>query len=83
MFNVTVAPTGPGRQIFINAELPGGKKKLTDVLNVIYVKPRPKIVQSTSTQDHDAGLVSADYGPGLPSFLIQYDGIENVTIRQQ
>jgi hypothetical protein len=83
IFNVTVAPTGPGRQIFINGELPGGKKKLTDVLNFIYVKPRPRIVQSVSTQDHDAGLVSADYGPGLPSFLVQYDGIENVTIRQQ
>jgi hypothetical protein len=83
VFNVLVAPTGPGRQIFINGELPSGKKKLTDTLNVIYVKPRPKIVQSISTQDHDAGLVSADYGPGLPFYLIQFDGIENVTIRQQ
>jgi hypothetical protein len=83
VFNVTVAPTGPGRQIFINGDLPSGKKKQTDVLNVIYVRPKPRIVSSVSTQDHDAGLVSADYGTGFPSFLIQYDGIENVTIRQQ
>ena len=82
MFNVYVAPTGPGRQIFINGDIPSGKKKGTDVLHVFYAKPKPKIVHSTSTQDHDAGLVSLDYGAGLPFFLIQFDGIENVTIAQ-
>jgi hypothetical protein len=84
VFNVSVAPTGPGRQIFINGDLPSGKKKLTDLLNVFYVnKPHPKVIHSTSTQDPDAGLVSVNYGTGLPSFLIQFDGIENVTIHQQ
>jgi hypothetical protein len=82
VFNVFVAPTGPGRQIFINGDVPSGKKKGTDVLHIFYAKPRPKIVHSTSTQDHDAGLVSLDYGAGLPFFLIQFDGIENVTISQ-
>jgi hypothetical protein len=83
VFNVHVAPTGPGRQIFINGDVPSGKKKGTDVLHVFYAKPKPKIVHTTSTQDHDAGLVSADYGAGLPFFLIQFDGIENVTIGQE
>jgi hypothetical protein len=84
VFNVYVAPvtTIPGRQIFINADLPSGKK-LTDTLNVFFAKPRPKIVHSTATQDPDAGLVSADYGTGLGFFLIQFDGIEKVTIQQQ
>jgi hypothetical protein len=80
VFNVFAAPTGPGRQIFINGDLPSGKKKGTDTLNVIYARPKPKIVHSTATQDPDAGLVSLDYGTVF--FLIQFDGIENVTIRQ-
>jgi hypothetical protein len=85
VFNVLVAPvtTIPGRQIFINGDLPSGKKKLTDSLNVVYAKPKPKIVHSTSQQDPDAGLVSADYGTGFGFFLIQFDGIENVSIHQQ
>jgi hypothetical protein len=85
VFNVHVAPvtTIPGRQIFIDGEPSTGKKKLTNVLNVFYVKPRPKIIHSTSQQDSDAGLVSADYGTGLGFFLINFDGIPTVTIRQQ
>jgi hypothetical protein len=82
-FNVFTGPTAPGggRQIFINEQLPAGKKKLTAVLNIFYVMPRPKIVHSTSTQDPDAGLVSLNYGTA--SFLIQFDGILNVTIQKQ
>jgi hypothetical protein len=82
-FNVFTGPTAPGggRQIFINEQLPAGKKKLTAVLNVFYVAPRPKIVHSTSTQDPDAGLVSLNYGTA--SYLIQFDGILNVTIQKQ
>jgi hypothetical protein len=82
-FNVFTAPTAPGggRQIFIDEQLPAGKKKLTAVLNVFYVMPKPKIVHSTSTQDPDAGLVSLDYGTA--NFLIQFDGIPTVIIRKQ
>jgi hypothetical protein len=80
VFNVYVAPTGPGRQIFISGDIPAGKKKGTDVLHFFYKKPRPKIVHSTSTQDPDAGLGSAAYA--TVSFLVQFDGIENVTIAQ-
>jgi hypothetical protein len=82
-FNVYTSPTAPGggRQIFINEQLPAGKKKLTAVLNVFYVFPKPKIVHSTSTQDPDAGLVSLNYG--TDSFLIQFDGIPTVTISKQ
>ena len=40
-------------------------------------QPRPKIVQSTATQNPTSGLVSVTY-PTSKS-LIQYDGIENVT----
>jgi hypothetical protein len=84
VFNAYVAPvtTIPGRQLFINAE-PSIGKKLTNVLNVFYAKPKPRIIHSTSTQDPDEGLVSADYGAGLGSFLIQFDGIPKVTIQQQ
>jgi hypothetical protein len=81
-FNVYTAATAPGggRQISINETLPAGKKKLTAVMNVFYVFPKPKIVHSTSTQDPDAGLVSLDYGTAF--FLIQFDGIPTVTIRK-
>jgi hypothetical protein len=51
------------------------------VLNVFYAKPHPKIVHSTATQNPTSGLVSLDYG--LAFFLIEYAGIENVTIRQR
>jgi hypothetical protein len=81
IFNVYVAPVGFGRQIYINAE-PSTGKKLTNVLNVFYAKPKPSIVHSTSTQNPDSGLVSANYG-GNSSFLIDFDGIPKVTIQQQ
>jgi hypothetical protein len=84
VFNVYVAPvtTIPGRQLYIDGE-PSTGKKLTNVLNVFYAKPKPKIVHSTSQQDPDSGLVSADYGTGLGYFLITFDGIPKVTIQQQ
>src|SRR5262249_38145650 len=80
-FNVYTAPSGPSRNLFMDGGLSSGKKKLTDVLNVFYTAPRPRIVQSVETQDHDAGLVSLDYGTAL--FLIQYDNIENVVISKR
>ena len=51
------------------------------MLNVFYVMPKPKIVHSTSTQNPASGLVSLNYGTSTD--LIQYDGFENVTIKQQ
>jgi hypothetical protein len=81
-FNVYTNTTAPGggRQILIDAGLPSGKRKLTSVLNVFYVMPKPKIVHSISTQDHDAGLVSLKYAAA--TYLIQYDEIETVTIQK-
>jgi Ca2+-binding RTX toxin-like protein len=82
-FNVVTGPTAPGggRNLFIDGNLPGGHRKtIADVLNVFYVHPRPHIVHSFTSQDHDAGIVDLDYGTAR--FLIQYDGIENVTIGQ-
>jgi hypothetical protein len=80
-FNVFVAPVGAGRRIFVDGGLDTGKKKQTDVLNVLYARPRPRIVQSAATQNPTSGLVSLDYGSAF--FLIEYAGIENVTIHQQ
>jgi hypothetical protein len=84
-FNVYTAPTAPGggRNLFIDGTLPSGKKKGTDVLNVFYVRPRPKIVQSAATQNPSSGLVSLDYGTGFAFYLIQYAGIGNVVISQK
>ncbi len=79
-FNVYTGPT-LGRNLYLDGGLSPGKKKLTDVLNVFYVMPRPKIVQSTATQNPSSGLVSLDYGSS--SSMITYDEIENVTIRKQ
>ncbi len=79
-FNVYTGPT-MGRNLYLDGGLSPGKKKLTDVLNVFYVMPRPKIVQSTATQNPSSGLVSLDYGTSTS--LIQYDGIEDVIIRKQ
>ncbi len=79
VFTNTTAPGG-GRQIFINEQLPAGKKKLTAVLNVFYVFPKPKIVHSTSTQDPDAGLVSLAYAAA--NYLIQFDGVPTVEIKK-
>src|SRR5262249_3076105 len=49
-YNVYTGPT-VSRNLYINGNLPSGKKKLTNLMNVFYVMPRPKIVQSTSTQN--------------------------------
>jgi hypothetical protein len=78
--NVYTGPT-VSRNLYVNANLPSGKKKLTNLMNVFYVMPKPKIVQSTATQNPTSGLVSLDYGTS--NDLIQYDGIQNVTIRKQ
>jgi hypothetical protein len=82
-FNVFVAAAGPagGRHIFIDGGTDTGKKKGTDVLNVFYATPRPKIVHSTATQNPTSGLVSLYYGAFF--FLIEYAGVENYTIHQQ
>jgi hypothetical protein len=77
-FNVATDASGPSRDLFVDGGLPGGKKKSTDVLNVTYIMPRPFIIHSAATQDPDAGLVDLFYDP--EQFLIQYDGVEKVTI---
>ncbi|HSU69462.1 MAG TPA: hypothetical protein VLJ39_21430, partial [Tepidisphaeraceae bacterium] len=81
-FNVyTAASPTYSRNLYINGSIPSGKKKLTNVLNVFYTGSKPKIVQSAATQNPSSGLVSLDYGSSKD--LIQYDGIQNVTIRKQ
>ncbi|HEX4794745.1 MAG TPA: hypothetical protein VH370_13175 [Humisphaera sp.] len=84
-YNVYTAATAPsdpnspgGRNLFINGNLPSGKKKLTNVLHIFYSPKRPKIVQTVATQDPTSGQVQLDYGTAL--FLIGYAGIQNVTI---
>ena len=79
-FNVYTGPT-VSRNLYLNGGLSPGKKKLTDVLNVFYVMPRPKIVQSAATQNPSSGLVSLDYKSSTD--MITYDAIENVVIRKQ
>jgi hypothetical protein len=79
-FNVDTGPD-VSRNLYLNGGIASGKKKLTDLLNVFYVMPKPKIVHSKSTQDPNSGLVSLDYGTSMD--LITYDGIENVTIQKQ
>ena len=76
-FDVFTGPSA-GRDVFIDGGIPSGKRKLTDVLNVWYVAPRPAIVHSAATQNPDAGLVDLDYGTS--SSLIQYVEIEKVVI---
>jgi hypothetical protein len=79
-FNVHTGPD-VSRNLYLNGGIASGKKKLTDLLNVFYLMPRPKIVHSTSTQNPTSGLVSLDYGTSKD--LITYDAIENVTIQKQ
>ncbi len=80
-FNVFTGPLSPvNRNLFIDGGLPSAKQKLTDVLNIFYTPPRPKIIASVATQDHDAGLVDLNYG--TDDFLVQYTDIENVVIRK-
>jgi hypothetical protein len=83
-FNVTVAGNSPSsRNLFVDGGQPSGKKKVTDNLNVIYVPQRPSIIHSAATQDPDAGIVNVDYGTNTARFVVQYDDIEQVTIRRQ
>jgi hypothetical protein len=67
-----------GRNLFINGNLPSGKKKLTNVLHIFYAPKRPTIVQTVATQNPTSGQVQLNYGAAL--FLIGYAGIQNVTI---
>jgi len=77
-FNVYTADIGVGRNLFVDGDLPAGKKKATDNLNIFYTPPRPSIIHSAATQDPDAGLVDLAYGTAR--YLVQYDGIEQVVI---
>jgi hypothetical protein len=80
VINVYTGPT-IGRNLQINGNAPTAKKKLTDLLNVFYVFPKPHIIASTTTQSPQSGLVSLDYGTSKT--LVQYLDIENVVIRKQ
>ena len=53
--------------------LPAGNKQYTDDLNVLSAPRRPRIFNSTTTQDPDAGLVDSSYG--MADFLAQYSDI--------
>jgi hypothetical protein len=80
-FNVYTSPTirDPDvleRNLFVDGGTPSGKKKSTDNLNIYYTPPRPSIIQSTETQDPDAGIVDLNYGTAR--FVVQYDDIEQV-----
>jgi hypothetical protein len=80
-FNVnTAAGPGTGRNLFVDGGLPTGKKKSTDNLNIFYTPPRPSIIHSTETQDHDSGIVDLDYGTAR--FVVQYDDVEQIVIRK-
>jgi hypothetical protein len=67
--NVYTAATGSSRNLFVDDGLSSGKKKETGVLNVFYTSKRPKIIQSTATQDPDSGLVSSTKGKQYRAFL--------------
>jgi hypothetical protein len=79
-FNVTTAASGPSRDLFVDGGLASGKKKSTDNLNIFYTPPRPRIIHSAETQDPDAGIVDLDYGSAR--YVVQYDDIEQVTIKR-
>ncbi|MDB5329715.1 MAG: exo-alpha-sialidase, partial [Phycisphaerales bacterium] len=82
VYAATTAPSDPnlpgGRNLFINGNLPSGKKKLTNVMHIFYGTKRPTIVQTVATQNPTSGQVQLNYGTAL--FLIGYAGIQNVTI---
>jgi hypothetical protein len=82
VFNVYTADsaTAPNRQILIDGGAPTAKKKSTDVLNVFYTPQRPRIIQSTETQNPQSGLVDLAYTNRR--YLVQYADIENVTIQR-
>jgi hypothetical protein len=75
-FNVTTSADGPSRNLFVDGGLPSGKNKSTDILKISYTPPRPKIIQSTETQNPDAGLVDLDYGTAR--FEVRYRDVEQV-----
>jgi hypothetical protein len=79
-FNVTVAPSDTSRNLFVDGGPSAGKKKSTDDLNIIYNPPKPKIIRSAATQNPDAGLVDLDYGTAR--FVVEYNDVEQVTIRK-
>ena len=58
IFNVYTADSGSiDRMVLIDGGAPTAKKKETDKLNVYYTGNRPRITQSTTTQDPITGLV--------------------------
>jgi hypothetical protein len=61
------------------SRLPSGNKQSTNNLNGLYTPPCPRIIQSTATQDLDAGLVDSSYG--MADFLAQYSDITKALIR--
>jgi hypothetical protein len=79
VINVYTGPT-LGRNLFIDGGIPTAKKKLTDQLNIIYVMPKPRIVQSVSTQLPRSGLVDLDYKTSRT--LVQFAEIEDFVIRK-
>jgi hypothetical protein len=79
-FNVSTSATGPSRNVHIDGGQPTAKQKSTDNLNVFYAGQRPKIIQSTATQNPTSGLVDLNYGTAR--FVVNYDGIEQVVIRK-
>lgn len=81
VFNVHTGPT-IGRKIYIDAGLPTGKMKQTDLLNVFYVGLRPKIVKSAAIQNPDSGLIDLIYSTGVRD-LIQYANVESVVITKE
>jgi hypothetical protein len=53
-FNVYTSDVGTvDRNVFIDGGAPTAKKKSTDSLNVFYVSPRPRIIQSTATHSSE------------------------------
>jgi hypothetical protein len=79
-FNVYTDPISPDRNLFVDGGPSAGKKKSTDDLNIIYNPPKPKIIRSAATQNPDAGLVDLDYGTAR--FVVEYNDVEQVTIRK-
>jgi hypothetical protein len=78
-FNVYTSDAGTiDRNVFIDGGSPTGKKKSTDNLNVFYVMPRPRIIQSAATQNPGSGLVDLAYTNRR--YLVQYADIEQVVI---
>jgi hypothetical protein len=74
--------TGPtaGRSILIDSGPPTAKKKSTDSLTVYYASPRPKIIQSTATQNPGSGLVDLIYPTART--LVQYVDTEVVVVKK-